>query len=303
MTGLIPFFWAALTRSIVPAREPWSVSATAGICSSAARAARAGMRHAPSRMEYSEWTWRWTKGAVSGTARPLYKSVPTGPFEPAGMVGLGLVVEAEVAVEVHAAGEDEALHGRPLLLQERADIGRRGTEEAGLRQGAIARRRAGIAGERRRGRRPVRQRERRRRRRAADRDRAVVGVAVVVGERVRLRRRPVRRDRRAEVPVRMVVAGDDGARGRRGAAGERGARAGELRERAVEIAMMLAAPGEGARRNGQCGSRSERKQESFGYLRIPLGGPAEEADAISVPRKTWGMRKFFARPVSHAGMR
>src|SRR6266568_3057920 len=72
MTGLIPFFWAALTRSIVPAREPWSVSATAGIWSSAARAARAGMRHAPSRIEYSEWTWRWTKGAP-GTGRPLYE--------------------------------------------------------------------------------------------------------------------------------------------------------------------------------------------------------------------------------------
>ena len=36
--------------------EPWSVSETAGISSSAARAARAGMRHAPSRIEYSEWT-------------------------------------------------------------------------------------------------------------------------------------------------------------------------------------------------------------------------------------------------------
>src|SRR5438105_12421548 len=131
MTGLIPFFWAALTRSIVPAREPWSVSATAGICSSAARAARAGMRHAPSRIEYSEWTWRWTKGAVSGTARPLYKSVPSGPFGPAGMVGLGLVVEAETEPEAEvevlvrgAAGEDEALHGRPVFLQERADAGR-----------------------------------------------------------------------------------------------------------------------------------------------------------------------------------
>src|SRR5205823_2741921 len=105
MTGLIPFFWAALTRSIVPAREPWSVRATAGIWSSAARAASAGMRHAPSRMEYSEWTWRWTKGAVSGTARPLYKSVPTGPFGPVGMVGLGLVV---VVAASDAAGCEEA---------------------------------------------------------------------------------------------------------------------------------------------------------------------------------------------------
>src|SRR5438132_4318341 len=80
MTGLIPFFFASLTRSMVPAREPWSVSVTAGISSSAARAASAGIRHAPSRIEYSEWTWRWTKGA-SDTGGPSYnpfKMVP-GP--------------------------------------------------------------------------------------------------------------------------------------------------------------------------------------------------------------------------------
>ena len=39
------------------------MSETAGISSSAARATRSGIRHAPSRIEYSEWTWRWTKGA------------------------------------------------------------------------------------------------------------------------------------------------------------------------------------------------------------------------------------------------
>src|SRR5690242_707329 len=36
--------------------------------SSAARFARSGMRHAPSRIEYSEWTWRWTNGTASDTA-------------------------------------------------------------------------------------------------------------------------------------------------------------------------------------------------------------------------------------------
>src|SRR5580765_5908800 len=65
--GLTPCFFASLWSSTAPASDPWSVSATAGISSSAARAASAGMRHAPSRIEYSEWTWRWTKGA-SGTA-------------------------------------------------------------------------------------------------------------------------------------------------------------------------------------------------------------------------------------------
>src|SRR4029079_3357880 len=57
---------AALYRATAPASEPWSVSETADISSSAARLARSGIRQAPSRIEYSEWTWRWTKGA-SGT--------------------------------------------------------------------------------------------------------------------------------------------------------------------------------------------------------------------------------------------
>src|SRR6266508_688835 len=66
MIGFTPCSPACLKSWIAPASEPWSVSPTAGISSSAARAASAGMRQAPSRIEYSEWTWRWTKGA-SGT--------------------------------------------------------------------------------------------------------------------------------------------------------------------------------------------------------------------------------------------
>ena len=42
----------------------------AGRGSSAARSASAGIRHAPSRIENSEWTWRWTNGTVSGTGKP-----------------------------------------------------------------------------------------------------------------------------------------------------------------------------------------------------------------------------------------
>ena len=52
------------------ASEPWSVSVTAGISSSAARDASAGIRHAPSRIEYSLWTCRWTNSAL--TAGPFY---------------------------------------------------------------------------------------------------------------------------------------------------------------------------------------------------------------------------------------
>src|SRR5688572_32451282 len=43
----------------------------AGISNSAARAASSGMRQAPSRIEYSEWTWRWTKGASGIAGRSL----------------------------------------------------------------------------------------------------------------------------------------------------------------------------------------------------------------------------------------
>src|SRR5512133_1667843 len=66
MTGLTPVPLVALKSWIAPAIDPWSVSETAGISNSAARAASAGTRQAPSRIEYSEWTWRWTNGA-SGT--------------------------------------------------------------------------------------------------------------------------------------------------------------------------------------------------------------------------------------------
>src|SRR5581483_6724631 len=43
----------------------------------AALAASAGIRQAPSRIEYSLWTWRWTNGGAlfgldSGTGKPSY---------------------------------------------------------------------------------------------------------------------------------------------------------------------------------------------------------------------------------------
>src|SRR5579884_1043671 len=64
MIGFTPVFCVCLKSCTAPAIEPWSVSVTAGISSSAARATRSGMRHAPSRIEYSEWTWRWTNDAA-----------------------------------------------------------------------------------------------------------------------------------------------------------------------------------------------------------------------------------------------
>src|SRR4051812_19540902 len=63
MTGLTPVSRVFCQSWTAPAIEPWSVRLTAGISSSAARLTRSGMRHAPSRIEYSEWTCRWTKDA------------------------------------------------------------------------------------------------------------------------------------------------------------------------------------------------------------------------------------------------
>src|SRR5512133_3264955 len=76
MTGLTPVPLVALKSWIAPAIDPWSVSETAGISNSAARAASSGIRQAPSRIEYSEWTWRWTNGA-SGTGWTVYDPVQT----------------------------------------------------------------------------------------------------------------------------------------------------------------------------------------------------------------------------------
>src|SRR3954464_15527959 len=63
MTGLTPVLRVFDQSWTAPAIEPWSVRLTAGISSSAARLTRSGTRQAPSRIEYSEWTCRWTKSA------------------------------------------------------------------------------------------------------------------------------------------------------------------------------------------------------------------------------------------------
>src|SRR5690348_13224481 len=68
MSGFTPVAVAALYSSTTPAMEPWSVTETAGISSCAARSTSCRMRHAPSRMEYSEWQWRWTNGALTSPA-------------------------------------------------------------------------------------------------------------------------------------------------------------------------------------------------------------------------------------------
>src|SRR4051795_10974981 len=46
---------------MAPFITPWSVRPSAGMPSSAARAAIGPILHAPSSSEYSLWTWRWTE--------------------------------------------------------------------------------------------------------------------------------------------------------------------------------------------------------------------------------------------------
>src|ERR687893_546293 len=100
----MPCFCAAFCSSTAPFITPWSVSASAGCPNSAALAASASILHAPSRSEYSEWTWRCAQqeeltgsshcmprrgrflGArfrVSRTERDLVEREPAGPVEPA----------------------------------------------------------------------------------------------------------------------------------------------------------------------------------------------------------------------------
>src|SRR5579863_2592182 len=94
---------------MAPYITPWSVIASAGMSSSAARATMAGMRLAPSSSEYSVWLWRWTKvlGAcgivlawVWRTPRIVYR--PQAP--------LGFEVMARTAQPSLAHGPAEGAH-------------------------------------------------------------------------------------------------------------------------------------------------------------------------------------------------
>src|SRR5437867_3644033 len=68
---------------------PWSVMASAGrfICLHAA--IRSLMRQAPSRSEYSVWTWRWTKrgAAIEVVAGLPFVAIGIGECDAAAMAG------------------------------------------------------------------------------------------------------------------------------------------------------------------------------------------------------------------------
>src|SRR6266511_5424635 len=195
MTGLTPVPFVALKSCTAPAIEPWSVSETAGISSSAARFASSGMRQAPSRIEYSEWTCRWTKGAADGSVRAL---------------------------------NQERLCRRER--RERAGAGRGAAAQEAADDGAVRlRERARLAGERRAG--GVcdvgaGQRQRRGRGRAGER-------AALARARGRLR--PVRREARGERAEAELLAPHDLAGRRRRRVREARPRARQLRERVMVV--------------------------------------------------------------------
>src|SRR5439155_23202108 len=85
--------------------EPWSVSPTAGISNSAARAASDGMRQAPSRIEYSEWTWRWANGASGTGTHSLEVPVVAPP-------GRRLRLPSAASGTILDVALDRTMHGR-----------------------------------------------------------------------------------------------------------------------------------------------------------------------------------------------
>jgi hypothetical protein len=99
------------------------------------------MRHAPSRIEYSEWTWRWTKdGAARPTGGPSYCPGPTGSAGrkdaalggfarpqlvgegPPGVAQIGATGDAlELPVGAHESAEIR-LEAFPTSLLEHTDV-------------------------------------------------------------------------------------------------------------------------------------------------------------------------------------
>ncbi len=67
MMGFTPAALACFQKSNAPNTLPWSVIATAGIFCSAAACTSGPTRAAPSSIEYSLWTWRWTNESLRGT--------------------------------------------------------------------------------------------------------------------------------------------------------------------------------------------------------------------------------------------
>src|SRR5436190_10477128 len=119
MTGLTPVPRVAFQSCTAPAIEPWSVRPTDGISSSAARATRSGTRHAPSRIEYSEWTCRWTKSAMGEVIlRPPQDGPgiwlvggPAGPCKDVLRVALCLLFEYNGRFDVTNVSAKETLSG------------------------------------------------------------------------------------------------------------------------------------------------------------------------------------------------
>ena len=71
MIGFTGCFLAVWKNSYAPNMLPWSVIAIAGICWRAASASSSPFLAAPSSIEYSVWTCRWTNDELTGTGSLL----------------------------------------------------------------------------------------------------------------------------------------------------------------------------------------------------------------------------------------
>src|SRR5918994_3938004 len=119
MIGLMPASVACFQKSYAPNTLPWSVMATAGIPSPFAAWMSSPTRAAPSSIEYSLCTCRWTKesaatGLLIGVLRGWFGGLQSlRATSPTGVARAGVSVAAEQVERVREVGGVLGLEGRP----------------------------------------------------------------------------------------------------------------------------------------------------------------------------------------------
>src|SRR3712207_3202227 len=106
MIGLTPWVLALDQNSKAPKTLPWSVIAIESMPSSAVRENRSSSRAAPSSMEYSVWTCRWTK-----SPEPLLPAAPVLLVVLAPLALLGTGLSAPLLDARRPTGRDRARPG------------------------------------------------------------------------------------------------------------------------------------------------------------------------------------------------
>src|SRR4051812_6928437 len=119
----MPCLRAAWKCSIAPFMTPWSVSPSAGCPNSAARAASPSILQAPSSSEYSEWTCRWTAGAISRVSMGSRSDgvVPAGGRRHP-KTGTGFALSRYLRMFALPEPVDEVLRGQRARHHEALDV-------------------------------------------------------------------------------------------------------------------------------------------------------------------------------------